>query len=95
MEHVQKRACFILGQSYAGYDQALDSLGLTCMEQRRSSLFEKFSLKLTVHDRSGILPPPTELPRALRGTYAQRCPFARTERYRLSAVPAMIRLLNE
>ena len=94
IEHVQKRACrIILGQSYAGYEHALDELRLTCLENRRKSLFEKFALKLTVHDRSGILPPPAELLRALRRTNAQRCPLALTERYRRSTVPTILRSL--
>ena len=99
IERIQKRACrLMLGPQYYNYEQALETLGLPKLEQRR----EKLSLKLgkgMTHPSSPFnhwLPPSRSNVnrRTLRSNHPYTEVFCRTERYKRSALPSLISLLN-
>ncbi|KAI8513803.1 hypothetical protein Bbelb_081270 [Branchiostoma belcheri] len=98
LERVQRRACrTILGRHYTDYASALQLCGLETLEQRRTCLCRKFAASLQASERTADLLPRTRAEthgRNLRNAKALTLPISRTSRYRNSAVPSMIRILN-
>ena len=100
IERVQKTAfSIILGGKYESYKCALDVLGMDTLEDRRKSLCLKFALKASVHpsfkswfQKSNQHSRPRRL-NDKPDKYAE--PYARTNRFKDSAIPYLTRLLNE
>ena len=99
LERVQKRACrVILGPSYTHYEDALATLCLPSLSSRHREALEKFGEGLLRHPRLRHLlprdmPPSTRATRHPKRLVPPKIP--RTERYRLSAVPTIVRLINK
>ena len=98
LERIQKTSLkIILGHMYFDYESALEMCGITTLHARRTEICLKFSLKCLKHTRNkNIFPLNTK-------THGQGLPskepfevnWARTERYKRSAIPYCQRLLNE
>ena len=99
LERVQKRACrTILGQAYTHYEDALSTLCLPSLSSMHRAALEKFGKGILHHPRVRQLLPPDAppAPRATRNPKRIVPPkIPRTDRYRLSAVPTIVRLINK
>ena len=95
IERVQRTACaIILGKKFTSYEEALDELELVPLAERRRELCTKFALKCTEDSRFQNLFPRREgISTRTDNEYIE--PFCRTNRYRTSAVPYLINLLND
>ena len=98
LERIQKRCCrIILGAEYVSYADALQRLNLSTLFDRREMLTLRFgrSLLRSPHHR-GLLPPTLGQlhGRRTRNSHKLRNVRCRTERYRQSTVPYIVRLLN-
>ena len=97
LERVQKSALrCILGDSYKGYENALEKLKLVTLEERREQMCLKFAKQCLKLDKMKKLFPKNQSSH----TMLKRCPEyykvikTQTERFRKSAIPSMIKLLN-
>ncbi|KAI8484066.1 hypothetical protein Bbelb_381840 [Branchiostoma belcheri] len=93
LEHVQKRALrTILKGQYSSYDAALQLTGLKSLKDRREDLCLKFATKLN----PDLLPPKVgELSgRHTRNSEKLKATKYRTNRYKNSPVPYLVRILN-
>lgn len=99
IERIQRRACrLMLGPHYCNYAHALDSLKLPSLDSRREKLTLKLGRGLTRPQSpfSHWLPPTRSESnaRSLRNGNTYSEVFCKTERYRTSAFPYIIRMLN-
>jgi hypothetical protein len=97
IERVQKTALKIIyGENYHDYEDALGNSGLDLLFTRRQKLCIRFGKKCTQSQKHQHLFPVTQpvdvLPRR-RETY--HVSLALTERYRLSSIPYIQRLMND
>ena len=98
LERIQK-VCLkvILGDMYLGYDSALEMCGLKSLYSRREKRCLDFSLKCLKHPKNSRLFPIND--RSNGHTFVPSETFlvnwARTETYRMSAIPYCQRLLND
>ncbi|MPC27119.1 hypothetical protein E2C01_020281 [Portunus trituberculatus] len=99
LERVQRRALrVILGPACRSYEDALTCLSLPRLATRHQEALEKFGKRLLRHPRLRHLLPP-DVPPPARATRHQnrvapvRAP--RTDRYRFSAVPTIVRAINK
>ena len=97
LERVQKSALrCILGDSYTGYENALEKLRLVTLEERREQMCLKFAKQCLKLDKMKQLFPRNESHHLME----KRCPEfykvvkMQTERFRKSAIPSMLRMLN-
>ena len=98
LERVQKSAMrVILGDSYRGYKDALETVGLMTLEERRNQMcyrFAKQCLKLDkmkkffIRNKNGHA-------MEVRGSEFYKVDRYKTERFRKSAIPFMIKMLND
>ena len=98
LERVQKSALrIIMGSRYTNYNDALIKLGLQSLDERRQLLCAKFAKKcLMVEKLKRMFPLNGSLhDMKKRGHEKYIVNKAFTERYKLSAIPYMQRLLNE
>ena len=94
IERIQKTAFRIIyKEKYESYDNALKLSNLSTLAERRSNLMLKFAKKCIENERTANMFPTNKLIQR-RHTEKYHVPFARTERYRKSAIPAMTRMLN-
>ena len=97
LERVQKR-CFrvILGRAYNGYDNALQRLGTTTLEKRRTKLCYNFARNVLKSQRHrSLLPPSFQHDHNTRGrNKLLPSVLCRTVRYYKSSVPYLVRLIN-
>ena len=96
VERIQKRACrIILGSGYHEYHSALHECKLDSLQSRRNQLCLSFAKSLPSSKLRDLLPedrPTNSYNLRSRNTYtAYKC---RTERFRNSALPSLIRALN-
>ena len=87
----------MLGRGYEGYYTALQSLRIKSLAQRREELALRFVRSLLRSpEHRGMLPPTLQQihGRALRHSGRLQPVRCRTERYRKSAIPYMVNLLN-
>ena len=96
VERIQKRACrIILGSGYHDYHSALHECKLDSLQSRRNQLCLSFAKSLPSSKLRDLLPedrPTNSYNLRSRNTYtAYKC---RTERFRNSAMPSLIRTLN-
>ena len=98
IERVQKNAFrIILKNKYTHYKEALDTLNLESLEERRKRLSLKFAIKSKTNPVISNLFQKKEKVHEmkLRKTEIFNVNIANTERYKNSAVPYMQRLLNQ
>ena len=94
IERVQKVALrVILKDKYISYTNALQVTKLPSLSDRRTKLCLKFALKCTKNERCAKMFPLNKQTNT-RHTEKFSVPFARTERFKNSAIPYMARLLN-
>ena len=97
LERVQKSAVkCILGKSYQSYENGLERLGLETLERRRDQMCLKFAKQCLKIDKMNKFFGRnfTEHSMLKRDSNAFKVVRAQTERYRKSAIPFMIRMLN-
>ena len=97
LESIQKTALrVILGEMYVSYDAAMEMTGLKALNTRREERCLSYALKAVKHPvNSTKFPKKTvESSHDIREREQYHVNFARTEAYRLSAVPSLQRLLN-
>jgi len=98
IERIQRRAVrIIMGRDYTSYRDACTQLGLPSLHSRRSNLTLRFAQSLLVSDQYRHFLPSTRQNISCRQTRSANkldIPKCRTERYRSSAIPHMVRLLN-
>ena len=95
IERIQKTALkIILGESYGGYETALDMCQLTTLEDRRESLCLNFALKCLSNENHKNMFPETNNELLHHPTKFQ-VPLCLHERYRKSPIPYLTNLLNE
>lgn len=97
LEQVQKRACrIILGPSYTTYQDALTALALTTLQERHAALLQRCAVSLFSHPRHrSLLPPAVSRPQqSVRHANLLAPIRARTDRYKNSAVPTMVKIIN-
>ena len=96
LERVQKSATkIIMGSKYSDYKNALNSLQLETLSDRRKRLCPNFAKKSLKHEKVRQLFPLKDLKRQLRNTEVFKVNFATTNRYQKSNVPYLQNLLNE
>ena len=98
IERVQKAAMrLIMGNRYQGYKEALKHMSLDSLKERREKMalrFIKKSLKQETFSKLFPLNNPNHLMRK-RNPEKYAVNISKTERYRMSAVPYLQRLLND
>ena len=93
IERVQKTAAaIILGSQYTDYELALEDLEIETLDDRRISLSKKFGKNMSREKRFAELFPAGVSTRSGRTFFAP--PDCNTKRYRTSAIPHIIDLLN-
>jgi len=99
IEFIQKRACrIILRSAYTSYPEACRILNLSTLDQRRDHLCLQFAQKLLQSPDFRHWLPQTRgaiTGRATRASNQLDTVKPRTERYKKSAIPYMICLLNK
>ncbi|MPC28547.1 hypothetical protein E2C01_021756 [Portunus trituberculatus] len=99
MENVQKRACrIILGPAYTDYDHALCTLDLPTLATRHQAALVKMGRRgLLRHSRLRHLLPP-DAPQPIHATQhinvVMPLKAPRTDRYHHSAIPSIVRAIN-
>ena len=95
IERVQRVACkIILKEEYNGYNQALETLNLQNLSDRRQVLAKRFALKCVKSEKFKDLFPENPNNNDLRNTEKYTVKFARGGRLQTSANPAMQKILN-
>ena len=93
LERVQRTSFrIILGNGFNSYEEALELLNEQPLEDRRLNLCRKFGEKFSIHPNYKHLFPPGIATRN-RTTILE--PEYRTKRFRKSAIPNIIRILNQ
>ena len=96
LERTQKIALkIIFCDKYISYEHALLQACIPTMEERYRQLLLRFALKCTKNDRTHDILPLNVTNNKTRPKEKYQVPFARTERFRKSTIPAMARLLND
>ena len=96
IERIQKTSLKIIYKAdYISYENALTLSKLPSLTERRAKLMLKFALKCVKNERTATMFPKSRANRTTRNKEQYEVPYARTERYRQSAIPTMARLLNE
>ena len=98
LERIQKMCLkIILEEMYIDYDSSLEMCGLDTLQNRRTSRCLKFALKCTQHSRNQKMFPLNTRThgQALSSKELFEVNWARTERYKKSAIPFCQRLLSE
>ena len=98
LERIQKSAvrCILRGR-YKGYEDALDQLGLVTLNERREQMCLKFAKECLKLDKMKSFFPRNCKSHAMeiRGSEFYKVAKAQTERFRKSAIPSMITMLND
>ena len=95
IERVQRVACkIILRDQYTGYSQALETLNLQSLSDRRQSLAKRFALKCVKNEKFKDLFPLNPNDTDLRSGEKYLVKFAKTNRLQKSTIPALQKILN-
>ena len=95
IERVQRVACkVILKEEYTNYNDALKTLNLQTLSDRRQILAKRFAEKCAKSEKFADLFPLNPSSADLRNNEKYKVKFARTSRLKDSAIPAMQKLLN-
>ena len=96
IERIQKTSLKIIYKAdYISYENALTLSKLPSLTERRAKLMLKFALKCVKNERTATMCPKSRANRTTRNKEQYEVPYARTERYRQSAIPTIARLLYE
>ena len=98
LERVQKVAVkVILGNSYSSYKNGLDKLNIQTLSERREQICFRFAKKSLKNDkaRSMFQKSKTEHCMKKRKTQKYKIRLAKTKRFKKSAIPYMVKLLND
>ena len=98
LERVQKSAVkLILGDRYVSYNNALKILGLETLDKRRDKMCLKFAKQCLKLNKMKDLFSKNESDHSMtkRNTNAFKVVRASTERFQKSAIPSMVKLLNQ
>ena len=97
LERVQKAACHIILQNdYTSYQDALNTLALETLFDRRESLCLKFAKKCTKHSKAKeLFPLNPEVKHHIRNREKYLVQPAKTDRLLYSAIPQLQRALND
>ena len=97
LERVQKNVCrLILKHQYIDYDQALNTLKLETLKQRRAKLALKFAEKCLKNDEMKYLfPRNSPSKHNLRKIEEFQVKFAHSKRLFKSSIPTLQRMLNQ
>ena len=97
IERVQKLCLkIILGEAYDGYDIALKTCGLQSLSSRREDRCLKYGFKSPVHSKKiPVNPHVKDNTLDIRNSECFTVNLAKTDSYRMSAIPYIQRLLNE
>ena len=100
LERVQKCALrIILGSKYTNYDEALKNTNLQSLKDRREDLCKRFAKNCIESDNERVNEifklRIKEHPMKTRKVQNFKIDYAKTERFKTSAVPYMQRLINE
>ena len=94
IEMIQKRALrIILSDQYVNYSNALEKSELATLKERRDSLCLKFA-ELLIRKFRDWLPEEQSINRRLRHSKRLREFKCRTDRFRSSPLPSLVRLIN-
>ena len=96
LERIQKRVCrIIFGKNYSTYREALNVCKLETLENRRDKLCSDFAYSIESHHMCrNWLPPHRNCQINLRHTNKYDPPRCKTVRYKQSAIPQIVSLLN-
>ena len=97
IERIQKVAVrIILGKNYTNYNEGLKQLRLQNLNDRRENACLKFAQKCIKNDKvKNMFPISAKMcKRSKRKSDKFKVKFIRTKRYRQSAIPYMVNLLN-
>ena len=98
MELIQKRACrIILGNQYSSYSEALETLELCSLVERREHLLRGFGQSMLKSERHNMMLPAPKSKRHgknLRNAQQLDPPRCKRTRYQKSTIPAVVNLLN-
>ena len=96
IERIQKRACkIILGFNYSTYENALVTCNITSLKERREKLCLDFALNLEKHPIfSSWLSVQRRVHVNLRNAQKYTQILCRTERFKSSAIPYFVEILN-
>ena len=97
IERIQKVAVrIILGKNYTNYNEGLKKLRLQNLNDRRENACLKFAQKCIKNEKvKNMFPISVKLSKMIkRKSDKFKVKFARTKRYRQSAIPYMVNLLN-
>ena len=98
LERVQKSAVrCILGINYKGYEDALEKLRLVTLDERREQMCLKFAKQCLKLDKLKLLFPKHQSSHVMQKRFPEyyKIVRAQTERFKKSAIPSMLRMLNE
>ena len=96
LERVQKVACrIILKSDYINYTDALQTLNLLSLSDRRQILAKRFASKCVKNERFKDLFPQNQNRMELRGSEKYLVKFCNGRRLQKSSIPAMQKLLNK
>jgi hypothetical protein len=95
IEQVQRVVCkVILKEECTNYNDALKTLNLQTLNDRRQLLAKRFASKCAKSEKCSDLFPLYPSSAYLRNNEKYKVKFARTSRLKDSAIPAMQKLLN-
>ena len=97
LERVQKSAVrCILGVNYKSYDDALEKLRLVTLEERREQMCLKFAKQCLKLEKMKFLFPKNLSSHSMQKRYPEyyKVVKSQTERFRKSAIPSMLKMLN-
>ena len=96
LERIQKRVCkIILGNSYLNYEDALKRCKLDTLKDRREQLCYAFAVSVTQNPHcKNWLPERPDISMILRNKHKYMQYRCRTSRFKQSAIPYFINLLN-
>ena len=98
IERVQRRALqIIMFPERHHYEDLLIDIGIPSLALRRTEILTDFAKSITISTRHRDLFPPerqTLSRTGLRNSHNIHLPLMRTQRYKMSSVPALVRLYN-
>ena len=97
LERVQKAALrVILGDRYKSYEEALKTIKIDSLEERRQKICLKFAKQCLRNEKLKDMFPRTQSDHKMEKRYKEKYVVkkAMTERFKKSAIPSMQRLLN-
>ena len=97
LERLQRNAVRIIDKNYKSYEDSLLKLNLKTLLERRNFLSLKFAKKCITHPKMKIFFPLNNTHTGMETRHSEKflVTHANTERFKISAIPFMQRLLND